>query len=283
MTRRAGPSVRSRRLTSMLRKLRTAAELSTTDVAKLTGLSSSKVSRIETMDIGIYRDDLERLLDCYRVSRETRIEMLDLARHAEQRGMLRLHGSNLPEDWQTWVDFESEASELLSYEPLMVPGLLQTSEYADAIIRATGPQLSEAEVDTLVASRMARQGLLSRSSPVTLHAVIEQGVLNRPLGESGALMRQLRHLADAATKPNVTIQVMPTSTGLHSGMNGPFVVLGYDSEPSLVLLENKVSSLFLDEAEHIEGYRQVWAELCKRALSPQDSAEFLADTAASPG
>lgn len=283
MARRAGPSVRSRRLSSTLRKLRAKTGLSAAEVAEQVDMSSSKISRIETVDTGFYMDDLERLLDFYRVSPAYRVELLDLARHAEQRGLLRLHGNKLPEDWQTWVDFEAEASELLTYEPLMIPGLLQTSEYASTIIRATGPDLPDTQVEALAGSRMARQGLLGRPTPVELNAVIEEDVLSRPIGDPGALTRQLRHLVDTASKANVSVRVLPKATGLHAGLNGPFVVLGYDAEPSLVLVENKVSSLFLDEDEQIEAYTTVWSELLERALSPADSEELITSTAARLG
>lgn len=283
MARRAGPSVRSRRLSSTLRKLRDKTGLSAVEVAEQLGMSSSKISRIETVDTGFYIDDLERLLDFYRVSNSYRVELLDLARHAEQRGLLKVHGTKLPEDWQTWVDFEAEASELFNYEPLMIPGLLQTAEYATAIIRATGPQLSEAEAEALVGTRMARQGLLSKTTPVHLHALIEESVLTRPIGDDGALVRQLRHLADMTSKPNVTVQVLPSDAGLHPGLNGPFVILGYDEEPSLVLLEHKMVNMFLDEAEQIDGYSHVWSSLRKLALDIDASAEFVTATAARIG
>jgi len=275
MARRAGPSVRSRRLAFMLRKLRAAAGQSCAEVGGGTGMSSSKISRIETGDSGIYTDDIEKLLDYFEVGRQRRVELLDLARHAEQRGLLRVHGPNLPQDWQTWVDFEAEASALFMYQPLTVPGLLQIAEYAHAIITATGDDMTEDRVDQLVASRMARQGLLTRSRPLTLHAIVEESVLSRPIGEDAALTRQLNHLADAAARPNVTVRVLPTDAGLHSGLNGPFVLMDYDAEASLVLLENKVASLFLDEQEHIDAYTQSWDELLRLAHDEDASVELI--------
>ncbi|QTR05446.1 helix-turn-helix domain-containing protein, partial [Saccharothrix algeriensis] len=261
MARRAGRSVRSRRLAHILRKLRSATGLSTDATGEAVGMSGSKISRIETSEIGIYMDDLEKLLDFYGVTKKERVYLLDLARHAEQRGLLRMNNAHLPEDWQAWTDFEDEASTLLNYEPLVIPGLLQTAEYARALIRATGHALSEEEVDALVASRRVRQGLLTRSRPVRLHAVIEQGVLDRPFGAPGTNARQMRHLADAAQLPNITVQVLPTTAALHPGLNGPFVILEYDDDPSLVLLENKVASLFLDDDDQIEVFEKTWSTL----------------------
>lgn len=275
MGRRPGRSVRSRRLAHVLRRLRSASGISTDALGEALGMSGSKISRIETCDIGIYLDDLEKLLDFHKVSRKQRVYLLDLARHAGQRGLLRVSNANLPEDWQTWTDFEDEASALLNYEPLMIPGLLQTPEYARAIINATGNGLSDDQVDALVASRMARQGLLSKSQPLRFHAVIEQSVLERSFGEPGARVRQIRHLADAADRSHITIQIVPTEANLHVGLNGPFVILEYDDDPSLVLLENKIASLFLDESDQIEVYEAAWSELRSLAFDVTETVEFL--------
>ncbi|MEV5537659.1 helix-turn-helix transcriptional regulator [Saccharopolyspora shandongensis] len=258
----------------MLRKQRIAAGLTAAELARATGMSASKVSRFESGESGIYLDDLEKLLDFYRLSKKRRVELLDIARHAEERGWLRLSNANLPEDWQTWVDFEDEANALLNYEPLVVPGLLQTPEYTRAIIDATG-QLSPREVDSLVSARMARQGLLDKEEPVRLHAIIEETALTRPVGPDGALERQLRHLVDAASRPHITIQVMSHDVGLHPGLNGPFAILEYGSEASLVLLEHKTVNLFMDEEDQLAVFSSAWDELAGKAREPDDSIKFL--------
>jgi transcriptional regulator with XRE-family HTH domain len=259
----------------VLKKLRAATKMSTDATGEAVGMSGSKISRIETSGIGVYLDDLEKLLDLYKVTADHRVEVLDLAKHAEDRNLWRMNNANLPEDWQTWIDFEDEASRILNYQPLMIPGLLQTPEYSRAIIRATGHGLSDAEVDSRVASRMTRQGLLGRTKPLMLDAIIEQSVLERPFGDPAAQRRQIRHLADAAELPNITVRVVPTGAGPHTGMNGPFVVLEYDDDASLVLLENKIASLFLDEEEQIEVYEAAWAELRGLAYSVDETVEYL--------
>lgn len=275
MARRAGPSVRSRRLAYMLRKFRARGGLSCAELARDLGMSQSKVSRVETGESGIYFDDIEKMLDYFGVHGYQRMELLDLARHAEQRGLLRVHNPDLPNDWQTWLDFEAEASALFSYEPLMMPGLLQTAEYAHAIIRATGSGMPDNRIDALVASRMSRKSLLSRSRPLRLHAVVEESVLTRPIGDSAVLARQLNHLADSAARSNVTVHVLPTEAGLHSGLNGPFVVMDYDDEASLVLLEHKAINMFLDEQEHIDAYTDAWAEVLRLSHDEDASVEVI--------
>ncbi|MCU1681842.1 MAG: hypothetical protein JWQ81_2581 [Amycolatopsis sp.] len=279
MARRAGPSVKSRRLAIVLRRLRASSGLSAAEVSRQTDLSGSKVNRMENAEIGFYMDDLEKLLDFYRVSAQRRVEVMDIARHAEQRGWLRMTSPNLPHDWQTWVDFEDEASGILQFAPLVIPGLIQTPEYAKAVIQATGNSLSPDQVDALVASRMARQGLLSRSEPLGLKVILAESLLTQPFGAPGAQGRQLRKLLDDASHENVVIQVLPTDAGLHPGLAGPFIVLEYDAEASLVLLENKVSSLFLDEEEHIETYTRTWAELVDLSHGPAESLELIAAAA----
>jgi hypothetical protein len=275
MARRAGASVRSRRLAYVLRKLRVASGLSCVEFGEVVGMSSSKISRVETCDSGIYIDDVEKMLDFYEIGGTRRMEILDLARHAEQRGWLRMQGPELPGDWQTWVDFESEATALSSYQPLTIPGQLQTAEYARAIIQATGSGLSDDQLDTLVTSRLSRQGLLSRSRPLTLHVIIEEGVLAHPIGDKAVLTRQLNYLADAAARPNISVRILPTEAGLHSGLNGPFVIMDYDEDASLVLLENKVASMFLDEEEQIETYSTSWEELLMLSHDDETSVAVI--------
>ncbi len=275
MARRSGPSVRSRRLAITLRKLRRATGMTGADVAKSVDMSGSKISRVESAESGIYLDDVEKLLDFYGVTKKQRVYLLDLARHAEQLGLLRINNTNLPEDWQTWADFEDEAGSLLHFQPLVIPGLLQTAEYARTLIKATGHGLTDDQVDALVASRIARQGLLNRANPLRFHVIIDQSAVERPFGGPGAHARQVRHLADISELDNVTVQVLPTAAGLNAGLNGPFVILEYDDDPSLVLLENKISSIFLDEPEQIEVFEAMWSDLRELALGSGETVEFL--------
>ncbi|WP_258347707.1 helix-turn-helix domain-containing protein [Saccharopolyspora gregorii] len=275
MPRRAGPSARSRRLARSLRRIRAERGLSAAEVAKALGMSGSKINRVETCEIGIYLDDLERLLDYYRLPAERRVELLDIARHAEQRSWLRTRNAHFPADWQTWSDFEDEATGLRQYEPLTIPGLLQTPEYARSVIAATGGALSGDEVDDLVAHRMARQQLLSRRSPFNLHVILEECVLVRNFHTHGCGARQLRHIAHEAERENVIVQIVPANVGIHAGMAGAFILLDYGQDPCSVWLEQLVSSLFLDDEEHVEMYQATWENLVHVALDPEQSRDRL--------
>jgi transcriptional regulator with XRE-family HTH domain len=266
-----------------LRRLRNGNGLSTTDVARAVRMSQSKISRMENAEIGCYLDDLGTLFDFYRVPEPRRDELLAWARRAEERGQVQPVNPLLPVDWRAWLDFEDEATSVRGYQPLMIPGLLQTPEYASAVIRATAPGLADHQVDEMVASRMARQGRLSRSRPVRLDAIIEEDVLFRPFGQAGALYRQLRHLVDSASRRTITVRLIRRDVELHAGLTGSFVILDYDDEPSLVLLENKVASQFLDDEAQVAAYVESWAALAELACSEDESADLINDMISSMG
>ncbi|MCA1195456.1 helix-turn-helix transcriptional regulator [Saccharopolyspora sp. 6V] len=275
MPRRPGPSARSRRLAQTLRKIRAEKGVSAAEVGKELGMSGSKINRIETCEIGIYLDDLEKLLDFHQVTQQRRVELLDIARHAEQRSWLRTRNAHFPADWQTWSDFEDEATGLRYYDPMVIPGLLQTSEYARAVIAGTSDGLSVDQIEERVASRTARRALLSRPEPLHLHVLIEEAALARPFGDRGCLVRQLHHLAEEASRPNVTVQIVPTSAGLHPGAAGAFIIVEYDGELSLIWLEQIASSLILEEDEQLDAYRLAWEKLSGCALAPDESVAQL--------
>jgi transcriptional regulator with XRE-family HTH domain len=276
MARRAGqPTVRSRLLAILLRKFRITAGLSNAAVAKSTGMSPSVISSVETAKSGIYLDKLQKLLDLYQVSESQRAQLIDMARHAEERGWVNLHSDTLPENWQTWAEFEAEAVAVFNYEPLMIPGLLQTPEYARAVIQATGPALSVAEVDKLVASRMARQVHLNKSQPLKLRVIIEGDVLKRPFGGADAWVRQLRHLVDCAAYPNIQIQILPTAAGVHPALDGSFVILEYGDGTKLVHIECKIPIVYLDEEEQIQEYTQIWNRVSALACNMEKSVDLI--------
>lgn len=281
MARQAGPSARSRRLTMVLTQLRVAAGLTRADLAKAVGMSPSKITRIESMESGIYEKDLIRLLDFYQVIGERRGEILELVRHAQERGWLRTYSNDaFPEVWQAWIDFEAEATGIFNYEPSMIPGLLQTPEYAKAIIQATTSGLSDSDVDRLVASRMSRQVRLSHAHPLKVHVIIEESVLMRPFGDGHARVRQLLHLASFATHPNVQIQILPIEAGLHRALYGPFAILEFGDNTKLIHLEAATSGTFLDEEDQINAYRQAWDKLRELAYNAEKSTKLISVIAA---
>jgi transcriptional regulator with XRE-family HTH domain len=248
-------------------------------VAEILGMSASKVSRIETGNRGLHVEDVAALLGLYRVPERRREELLDLVRRSDEQGWWQSQGTGLPELWKSLIDFEQRATRIQNYEVAVVPGLLQTSEYAAAMIQGINTSLTDAELDNLVASRMARQALLRRRDLQFL-AAIDEGALHRVIGEDGVMRRQLRHLEDAADYPNVTLRVVPLRVGAHAGLRGPFVLLEFYDEPSVVHIENHATSLFLEEKEDLAAYRLALGNILGEALTAAESVELISSLAA---
>ncbi|MGH3693503.1 MAG: helix-turn-helix domain-containing protein [Pseudonocardiaceae bacterium] len=270
-------TVKSRRVAGELRRLRARSGHSCKTVGESLGISASKISRIETGRIGLQVDEVAALLGFYQVAKPLREELLELVRRAAEPGWWQVQGSRLPELWQELNDFERAATAIVNYEPLLIPGLLQTADYAGALIAAANPALSEDEVESRVALRTTRQALLGRPRPPRLLALIEEGVLRRVVGDPGLMRRQVRHLEDSATRPNVIVQVVPTAAGAHPGLGGPFAILEFDRDPTLVYLENRRGSAILDEDEDITETTIALQHLQRIALSPEDTLDLLAE------
>lgn len=277
------PTIRSRQVAAELRRLRIDAGLTTGEAGKRLGVSQSKISRIETGALGLKRDEVAAMLGLYHVPLDRREEIMDLVTHAEEPGWWQAYGERLSKDWKALIELESTARTILNYQPLMLPGLVQTPEHARHIIRGVSERdLSDVELETLVAARMARQGILGKPNPPNLHVLLYEPALRIPVGGPEALNRQLRYLAELAQRPNITVQVVPMSAGLHPGIEGAFSIMEFPGEPPLVYLENRVSSIFLEEDRHIDAYRLVWQGILSVALSPVDSVGFIRSAAGDP-
>ncbi|MGH3872774.1 MAG: DUF5753 domain-containing protein [Pseudonocardiaceae bacterium] len=162
-----------------------------------------------------------------------------------------------------------------NYEALVVPGLLQTAEYTRAIIQGVAPTVSIAELDNLVAARMARQAVLTRASAPQFFAVVDEGALRRPIGEPGVMHRQLHHLLGVAEQPHVTLRVVPIAAGAHAGLRGPFMILEFAEEPALVYLENHGTEMFLEEEADLAAYRVALGNILSTALAPAATTELI--------
>jgi transcriptional regulator with XRE-family HTH domain len=278
MTDNPNPSVRSRQVSLLLRTLREDLGLSGAEVAKALGMSPSKISRIETGSRGLRVDDVAVMLGHYKVPEQKRNQILDQVRKSEERGWWESQGLGLPQLWQALINFESRATRIQNFEALVVPGLLQTDEYTEALIRSINKTLSKVELTNLVASRRARQAVLGRRELQFL-AIIDEGALLRPIAESGVMRRQLRHLVDTGERPNITVCVVPLQAGPYAGLQGPFAVLEFEDEPSLAYIENHHFGMFLDEKEDIAAYRVALGNILNEALEPAESAQLIASLA----
>ncbi|WP_433263013.1 helix-turn-helix domain-containing protein [Actinosynnema sp. CS-041913] len=269
-------SVRSRTVANALRLYREQHEMSCEDVAGMLGVSASKISRMETGKSGLQLDDVAALLGFYQVPGPRRKELMDLMRRGEEMGWWERQ-AGLPKLWRALIDFENKALRIHNYEPLMIPGLLQTAEYTRALFKAAEPTVTDHELDTLVTSRMARQTLLSRSNAPQYLAVVHEAALRVQVGQPAVMRRQLRHLLDAAEHPNVTVVVVPMSAGMNAGLRGPFVILEFLHEPAIVHVENQITAMFLEEAVDLEGYRLALRNILGAGLAPGATADLLAE------
>ncbi|WP_320780333.1 helix-turn-helix transcriptional regulator [Streptomyces sp. CRN 30] len=283
---RHGPVVRRRKLGAELRALRTSAGITSGEAARLAGWHQSKVSRIETGTSGAKPADVRLLLDVYGVADDQlRGVVLALAGSEDDGGRhhwWHAYRGVLPPDYRDFISLESQASAMRTLETTVVPGLLQTPEYARAVTRAAMDGLSEERVDALVEVRLARQDVLRSPTPLRLSAVLDEAVLRREVGGPGVMARQLQRLVDAARLPHVGLRVLPFAAGAHIGVTGPFVIFSFSSTSDLdvVVLDHLTSSLYLERKEDLEAYTEAFNALQVHALSPDDSLDFLAATAA---
>jgi len=273
-------TARAVRLGRDLRAHRTAAGLSQTNVAKLTGINAATITRVETGNSVPQNRTMTTLLDTYRVRGAERERLLGLAAKANEPGWLDrfVDDQSISDRYATYISWETEAREKLEYEALLVPGLLQTEEYTRAVIAGTEPQLEPRDVERLVEVRRRRREALTKDEPLQLVAVLDEAVLHRTVGGPKVMAAQLTALAKE-NRPHVSVQVLPFGVGAHPGLFGSFVVLDDFSGPPLVVIESALNNVFLDEADDVRRYVTMFETLRTRALSPQDSATLLSAAA----
>lgn len=276
------PTARGRRLRHELRRMREDAGLTHSEVARRLEWSASKVSRIETGQSRVQTGDVRDLLEVYGIADQSTADALvQLAREARRRGWWTRYTDVL--GIGTYVGLEAEAASLHTYESMFVPGLLQTEDYAQAVIRAGQTRPDPETLNRRLTARMARQEILTRPDPPEIWAVLDESVVNRPVGDPEVMRAQLQHLIEMSTRPNtsLTLQVLPLTVGAHPGMNGPFVILGFASptDPPMVYLETATDGLYLDEPADVERYTLMFNHLVARALGPDESRTKIADLA----
>ncbi len=276
----ASPSMRRRRLAAELRRMRDQAGLSTTDAAKRLRWQASRVSRIETRQSGIGAPDLRELLDAYGVEDEGyRAYLGELARRVNERGWWQKYAGLIGGEYADLIGLEAEARTIRSYEQELVPGLIQTPDYARAVIRARLPTNTTGEIDRRVEIRIERQEVLVRADPPPprFSVVLSEGALRRPVGGPEVMRMQLEYLTQPRDRANVTVQVLPFDAGVHPSMVGPFTAMTFPDPGDLgvVNVENATGSLFLEEPDELRVYEEIWSTLQASALSADDSQALL--------
>ena len=281
MAPRPSPTARRRRLAAALRQMREARHLSCADAGKAVGWSESKISRIETGRVGVRQPDLERILDLYEVSGETRAALLALGRQATHRGWWHSYADALPAWFEDYVGLEDGAKSLFTYQNQLVHGLMQTEEYAAAVIRAAQPAAGTDEVERQLAARATRQALLTASNPLQVWAVLDEAVLRRQVGGTKGTLAQLNRIREISALPNVTLQVLPFDTGAHASMGTSFELLQFPEagDTAIVYIEDHTSSQYLETPTDFERYTFVFDHLRATALSPERSTELIGQVA----
>ncbi|WP_267593227.1 helix-turn-helix domain-containing protein [Carbonactinospora thermoautotrophica] len=279
-------TVRRWQLAETLRQLREAAGLTMDqaidELRKRPGRwSRPKLSRIENRVQGVKPREVEQLLDVYGVTDpKTRTLLLELAQTANERGWWLAYRRDLPEDFHPYLSMEVAAVALRQFETMLVPGLLQTADYTRALVNGIYPGTAPDKVERIVAARMARQQILTRENPPQFHVILDQNVLERPVGRLLVMRHQLRRLVEASELPNITVQVLPRSAGAHPGMEGPFTILSLPEPlPDIGYTEGIGGSVYLERQDHVRVCTMRFAILTKMALSPEESVDLITKAA----
>ena len=276
------PTVRRKRLGIELRRLRERAELTCEDVGQRLECSGTRISRMETGRISVRPGDVRELLEIYGVSGAEADSLVQLAREARRKGWWHTYGRVLPTWFEAYIGLESEAVRLRDFQSLVMPGLLQTEDYARAVLRAAPHAGSSAEIDRQVALRMERQKVLSQAAPPDVWVVLSESVLRVHVGGPAIMRAQLRQLADVAERPNITLQVLPFATVAHVHPVSPFTMLEFSdaADPAVVYLEHLTGSLFLENEDEVRRYRVIFDHLRAESLGTGQSAGLIAQVAA---
>ncbi|MFD3483848.1 MULTISPECIES: helix-turn-helix domain-containing protein [unclassified Streptomyces] len=278
------PTVRRRRLGQELRRLREVKGMTAEEVAERLLVSQSKISRLENGRRSISQRDVRDLCGVYEVEDKRIVEsLMQMAKDSRQQGWWHAFG-DIP--YSVYIGLETDAASLRVYESLIVPGLLQTREYAQAVIEGMWPEESAGDVEKRIQIRLKRQDRLTDPhDPLRFWAVIDEALLRRVVGGPQIMADQLKHLSQLSAQPHVTLQVVPYDAGAHPGMYGKFAILEFQeaSDATVVYLEGVTSDLYLEKANDVQSYTVMYEHLRAKALSAEHSRAFIDKIAADYG
>ncbi|WP_370453082.1 helix-turn-helix domain-containing protein [Micromonospora sp. A202] len=273
-----GPTVLRMLLGAQLRRLRESSGVTREGAGWEIRSSESKISRMELGRVGFKERDVSDLLTLYGVTEENeRDALLKLARDANSPGWWHRYGDVLPTWFQSYLGLEAAAALIRTYEVQFVPGLLQTGDYARAVVLlghgAAGPD----EIERRVALRMQRQQLLHRENPPQLWAVVDEAALRRPIGGPAVMRGQLTALIEATKSPNIRLQVIPFAAGGHAAAGGAFTILRFGDQelPDIVYIEQLTSAIYLDKRDDLDYYAVAMERLCVEAEPPERTPDIL--------
>ncbi|EXU63460.1 MULTISPECIES: helix-turn-helix domain-containing protein [Streptomyces] len=277
---RAGgaPTVLRVVLGKRLQDLREKAGLSFEQAGRALDVTHATIRRMEKAEVGLKLPYVEKLLRTYGVTDPEEVEgFLSLAREANKAGWWHRFRDVLPEWFNTFVSLEVEANLIRAYEPHYIPGLLQTEDYARAVLRAGMPHAPESEIERNVALRMERQALLTRDNPPMLWVVMDETVVRRPIGGAETMRAQIARLIEEAEAPHIRLQVMPFDAGPHPAMYGPFHIFRFPIPelPDIAYTETLVSGSYFDQRDDVSAFLEALDRMCAQAAPAQTTQAIL--------
>lgn len=267
------PVIRRRELGTLLRALRVSAEMTIEEVAGRLLCSPSKVSRMETGYRSVALRDVRDLCDLYQVDDVQRDHLMELSREGRRQGWWE--SFDLP--FATFIGLEADASSIDIYHAAIIPGLLQTEDYARAIIESTATEYNRELTEKGLTVRLTRQRLLTQEDPPQLHVIMDEAALRRVIGGPAVMKAQLDHLVEKSSLPNVTIQIIPYDSGAHPALDSSFTILELPSPmPGVIYVEGLFGLIYLERHQEVERYQQIFRELQSIAVTEQESIAFIA-------
>ncbi|MGP3637753.1 helix-turn-helix domain-containing protein [Streptomyces sp. 24-1644] len=274
------PTVRRRRLGQELRRLREIKGMTAEEVAERLLVSQSKISRLENGRRSISQRDVRDLCGVYEVEDHRVVDsLMQMAKDSRQQGWWHAFG-DIP--YSVYIGLETDAESLRVYEPQVVPGLLQTRQYAEALINGALPESAPSDIEKRVSVRARRQDRINAAEhPLRLWAVIDESALHRMVGGKQVMIDQLEHLIEQSNLPHVTVQVLPFSMGAHPGINGQYAILEFPdaADSSVVYIEGVTSDLYLEKANDVQRYSVMYEHLRAQALNVEQTREFISGIA----
>ncbi|HEX4832885.1 MAG TPA: helix-turn-helix transcriptional regulator [Trebonia sp.] len=271
------PTVLKILLGAQLRRLREQAGVSRDDAGYHIRASGSKISRLELGRVSFKERDVSDLLDLYEVDPAAKEQLIALTAEANATPWWQKYREVVPDWFHVYVGLEEAATLIRVYEVQFVPGLLQTEEYARAVVTQGSPNLAPEEVDSRVAVRMGRQKLFSRENPPRLWAIVDEAALRRPMGGREVLTGQIKRLIDVTGEPNITLQVMPFKYGGHAAEGGAFTIMRFPEAdlPDMVYMEYLTGAHYVDKPDDVEVYAAVMERLSVAGTSPEKTRDML--------
>ncbi|MER6343533.1 helix-turn-helix domain-containing protein [Streptomyces sp. NPDC001595] len=278
MASNVNPTVRRRRLGQELRRLRELKGMTAEEVAERLLVSQSKISRLENGRRSISQRDVRDLCGVYEVEDHRIVDsLMQMAKDSRQQGWWHSFG-DIP--YSVYIGLETDAASLRVYDPQVVPGLLQTRQYAEALIVGALPEATPTDIDKRVQVRLRRQERIAADeNPLRLWAVLDEAAVRREVGSKQVMIEQLEYLLEMSQLPHVTVQLIPFSMGAHPGVSGQYAILEFPdaADSSVVYIEGVTSDLYLEKAQDVQKYSVMYEHLRAQALNVEQTREFIGE------